>query len=67
MPDGAGREAQSARGSGSGVRMRSMAARCDSKRGGRMMLRPSSSTGPSTVKPGPSSAISNSTPLGSRK
>ena len=58
---------QSARGSGNGVNRASTSARCDSRNGGRMILEPNSSSGASTVKPGASSAISNSTPLGSRK
>ena len=60
-------DAVRARGSGSGVSRASISSRRDSRNGGRMMRVPSSPTGPSTVKPGPSSAISNRTPLGSRK
>ena len=55
------------RGSGSGVSRCSISARRGSSCGGRMTTEPSCSSGTSTVKPGPSSAISNSTPLGSRK
>ena len=55
------------RGSGRGVSLATIAARCGSSHGGRITLRPSSSTGPSTVKPGPSVASSNRTPPGSRK
>jgi glyoxalase family protein len=47
-----------ARGSGSGVRRASMRARSGSRNGGRMSRVPSSSTGPSTVKPG--SAVASS-------
>ncbi len=42
-------------------------ARCGSSVGGRITFEPSSSSGTSTVKPGPSSAISKRTPPGSRK
>ena len=43
---------QSARGSGSGVRRAAICSRRGSRNGGRMSFVPSSSTGPSTVKPG---------------
>jgi hypothetical protein len=49
---------QPARGSGSGVRTCSIRSRRGSKRGGRMTFVPNSSSGRSTAKPGPSSAIS---------
>ena len=44
--------ARSARGSGSGVSRAAISARRGSRNGGRMSFVPSSSTGPSTVKPG---------------
>ena len=47
-----------ARGSGSGVRRASISARRCSRNGGRISVRPSSSSGPSTVKPGSSVASS---------
>jgi hypothetical protein len=49
---------QLARGSGSGVSRASIASRSDSSHGGRITFDPSWSSGRSTVKPGPSSAIS---------
>jgi hypothetical protein len=45
----------------------SISRRRPSRKGGSDSLRPSDSTGSSAAKPGPSVAISNSTPLGSRK
>ena len=55
------------RGSGSGVSVRSTCSRYCSKLGGSERRSPSDSSGSSDVKPGPRVAISNSTPLGSRK
>ncbi len=59
--------AHAARGSGSGVRTGSIFARRCSKAGGRMSASPRWSASSSIEKPGPRVAISNSTPLGSRK
>src|SRR5438067_2303053 len=56
--------ARSARASGSGVRLRSSSSRKRSNAGGSTRLSPSDSSGSSAVKPGPSVASSNSTPLG---
>ena len=55
------------RGSGSGVRTCSSRSRSGSNAGGSESASPRVSTGSSAVKPGPSVAISNRTPLGSRK
>ena len=51
----------------SGFRPASISARRPSRKGGSARRSPSVSSGSSAVKPGPSVAISNSTPLGSRK
>ena len=61
---GSGRHARM---SGSGVSTGSMRSRRCSKAGGSERCSPSDSSGSSTVKPGPSVAISKSTPPGSRK
>ena len=58
---------QAARGSGSGVRTGSICARRCSNAGGRISVSPRCSASSSIEKPGPIVAISNSTPLGSRK
>ncbi len=50
-----------------GVSFGSICSRSDSNAGGSESRSPSDSSGSSAVKPGPSVAISNSTPLGSRK
>ena len=51
----------------SGFSPRSMAARFGSRKGGRASFSPMVSSGSSTSKPGPSVAISNRMPFGSRK
>ena len=61
---GSGRHARM---SGSGVSTGSMRSRRCSNAGGSERCSPSDSSGSSTVKPGPSVAISKSTPPGSRK
>jgi hypothetical protein len=55
------------RGSGIGVRIGSTCSRRCSNAGGRISASPRCSASSSTPKPGPSVAISKSTPLGSRK
>jgi hypothetical protein len=51
----------------SGLRPASIEARFGSRNGGKARLSPSVSSGSSAVKPGPSVAISNRMPFGSRK
>ena len=51
----------------SGGSAAAICARLGSSQGGSLRLRPSSSNGSSTAKPGASVAISNNTPPGSRK
>ena len=56
-----------ARGFVTGVRTRSISSRRSSRNGGRISFSPRCSGSSSTPKPGSSVAISNRTPLGSRK
>ena len=58
---------RAARGFWTGVRTRSISSRRSSRNGGRMSDSPRCSGSSSTPKPGSMVAISNSTPLGSRK
>jgi hypothetical protein len=61
------RAAQLARGSGNGVSTGSICARRCSNAGGRISASPRCAGSSSVENPGPSVAISNRTPLGSRK